>query len=95
MIKHPESVILDADHFDAYSDTITKERQTSMSVYCSKDEVAKGANTLGGCAGPTGVDGLMLRGWDHQKGVPSEKICEEIVRWVMLLSNKSPPYALY
>ena len=43
-----------------------------MSVYYSEDEVAKGANTLGGCAGPTEVDGLMLRGWVLQKDLPSE-----------------------
>ena len=36
--KHPESVIPDTDHFGVYSDTITNECQTSMSIYCSEDK---------------------------------------------------------
>ena len=83
--KHPKSVIPDTDHFDIYSDIITNECQTSMPIYCSEDEVAKGSNTLGGCTGPTGVDGLMLQGWVLRKDVPSEKFCEKIARWVMLI----------
>ena len=66
-----------------------------MSVYYSEDEVVKVAKTLGGRAGPTGVDGIMLRGWVLQKGVPSQKFREEIAKWVMLLSNESPTYAMH
>ena len=66
-----------------------------MLVYCTDDEVAKGAQKLGGCAGPCGVNGLMLRGWVLQKGQPLEKLREEIARWVMLLSNESSTYAIY
>ena len=66
-----------------------------MPLYCAEDEVAKSGKTLGGCAGPTGVDGIMLKEWVLRKGVPSEKFHEEIARWVMLLSNESPPYTMY
>ena len=66
-----------------------------MHVYCPDNEVAKVAKTLGGCTGPTGVDGIMLRGWVLRKEVPSENFCKEIARWVMLLSNESPAYAMY
>ena len=69
--KHPEGIIPDISHFDTYSERTTTECQTSMPVYCSEDEVAKVAKTHGGCAGPTGVDGIMLRGWVLRKGVPS------------------------
>ena len=71
--KHPEHVVPDASHFDQYDERTTTECQTSMPVYCSEDEVTKVAKTLGGCAGPTGVDGIMLRGWVLHKGVPSQK----------------------
>ena len=66
-----------------------------MSVYYSEDEVAKVAKTLGGCAGPTGVDEIMLRGWVLRKGVPSQKFREEIANWVILLNSESPTYATY
>ena len=66
-----------------------------MPVYYSEDEVAKVAKTLGECAGPTGVDGIMLRGWVLQKGLPSQKFREEIANWVILLNNESPTYATY
>ena len=66
-----------------------------MPIYCSEDEVAKLAKTLGGCAVPTGVDGIMLRGWRLHKGAPSALFREEIARWVMLLRNESPDYAMY
>ena len=66
-----------------------------MPIYCDEDELKKGAQKLGGCAGPCGVDGLMMRGWILRKGQPSEKLPEEIARWVMFLSNESPTYALY
>ena len=66
-----------------------------MLIYFSVDDVARGAKTLGGGAGPTGLYGLMLRGWTLRKGVPSEKLRKEIAKWVELLSNRSPPYALY
>ena len=95
IIFSPEGVIPDVSHFDTYSKRTTTECQTSMPVYCSEDEVVKVSKILGGCAGLTGVDGIMLRGWVLRKGVPSEKFREEIARWVMLLSNESPTYAMY
>ena len=87
-------MILEVEHFDEYLDIITTECQQSMPIYCAEDEVAKGAQKMAGCDGPTGVDGLMLRGWVLLKGQPSEKIRKEITRWVLLLSNESPTYAL-
>ena len=60
--KHPERVVPETSHFYQYDERTTTECKTSMPIYCSEDEVAKAAKTLGGCAGPTGVDGMMLRG---------------------------------
>ena len=58
--EYPDSVIPEVEHFDEYSAIITTKCQQSMPIYCAEDEVVKGAQIMGGCAGPTGVDGLML-----------------------------------
>ena len=66
-----------------------------MPLYCTDKDVAKAAKSLGGCAGPAGIDGLMLRGWILRKGVPSKKLHTELEKWFELISNKAPPFALY
>ena len=93
--KHPEPVIPDESHFDEYPADVSKECMTSMPLYCTDEIVAKAAKSLGGCAGPAGIDGLMLRGWILRKGVPSKKLRIELAKWVELMSNGSPPFALY
>ena len=51
--KHPEGVIPDVNHFNAYPEDVSEECQTTMPIYCSEDDVSKADKTLGGCAGPT------------------------------------------
>ena len=60
--KHPEPAIPDESHFDEYPADVTKECMTTMPLYCTDKDVAKAAKSLGGCAGPAGINGLMLRG---------------------------------
>ena len=66
-IKHPNGIIADGTHFNTCPKDVSEECQTSMLVYYSEDEVAKAANTLDGCVGPTGVDEFMLKGRTMQK----------------------------
>ena len=60
--KDPEGVITADDHFNDYSAAVTAEYRQSMPFYCAKDEVSKGAQKLGGCAGPCRVNSLILHG---------------------------------
>ena len=93
--QHPEAMIPEESDFDEYSPQVTEESKTTMPLYFTEDNVAKEAKGLGGCAGPTGIDGLMLQGWLLRKGVPSERLRIEHAHWAELLSNGSSPYALY
>ena len=93
--QHPEITIPEESDFDKYSAQVTEESKTTMPLYFTEEDVAKAAKGLDECAGPTGINGLMLRGWLLRKGVPSERLRIELAKWAELLSNGSPPYALY
>ena len=93
--KHPDPTIPDESHFDEYSAEVTEESMTTMSLYFTDKDVAKAAKGLGGCAGPAGIGGLVLRGWVLRKGVPFKKLRIELAKWAELMSNGSPPFTLY
>ena len=61
--KHSEGVVLLETDLDDYLATETAECLETMPIFCSKYNVAKAARKLSGCAGPCGVDTLILRGW--------------------------------
>ena len=92
-MKHPVLVVPPVEDFDAHPGG--PELLESPPVYCYEETVAKGAAKLSGGAGPCGVEGIMLRNWLLRHDVQSERLREEIARWVCWLSNGSPPYAAY
>ena len=65
----------------------------SMPIFCNKDNVAKAAWKLSGCAGLYGVYGLILCVWILRQGLPPKKLCKELAILMMLLISKSPDYA--
>ena len=93
--QHPDAVIPEVSDFDVYSAKDTEEAKTTMPLYFTEEDVAKAAKNLGGCAGPTGIDGPMLRGWLLRKGIPSERLRIELAHWEEMISNGDPPFALY
>lgn len=95
--KYLEDFVSLETDFDDYLATETKmvEYLETMPIFCSKDNVAKAARNLSGCAWPCGVDTLILRSWGLQQGFPSGKLRKELTMWVMQLSKESPDYVLY
>ena len=61
--KHPDLRIPDLDQEDWASFEAYDECPTSIPVDCSQEIVAEVASKVSGGAGPSGVDGLMLRSW--------------------------------
>ena len=88
--KHPKATIPQEAHFDEY-----EEEPDSLMIVCHEEDVAKQASKLGGAAGPCGVDGETMKSWCLRYKAHSEKLCEEISQWVMLLANGTPHYAKY
>ena len=88
--KHPEAQILDTDHSDEYQDA-----HDDVGIFCFEEDVATISATLGGAAGPSGVDTGTLKHWTLCSGVYLEKLWEEMALWVTVLANSSPDYAVY
>ena len=87
--KHPEVIVPAEGDFDQYPDAA--DRLESVPIYCYEEQVAKAAARLSGGASPCGVEGTMLRSWLLQHETHSEKLREELARWVCWLSNGSSP----
>ena len=90
--KYPEIRVPEGDTFDPYD--MDEEDLESPPVYCSQDNVAVAAARLSGAAGPTGVDGQMLKTWLLRYDIHSERLRQELGLWVELLSNTAPDYAM-
>ena len=50
---------------------------------------------MSGAGGPSGVDAETFKHWRLQFGVYSEKLRDEMAKWVTLLSNVSPIHVIY
>ena len=66
-----------------------------MPIFFYEDNVAKRAAHLTGGVRPCGIEGNMLCNWILCHEFWSRKLREVIGHWTELLSNESPPYAIY
>ncbi|KAL7524034.1 hypothetical protein ACHAXR_000412, partial [Thalassiosira sp. AJA248-18] len=66
-----------------------------MPMYFYEEQIAKAATRLSGGAGPCGVEGIQMKNWLLRHEVHSERLREEMAKWVSWLANESPPYAAY
>lgn len=87
--KHPEARIPVVEHFDAY-----ENEPNSMGIFCYEEDVANQASQLSGATSPSGVDAVPSRSWLVRYGEHSEKLRVEMTKWVVLISNGSPDYAI-
>ena len=66
-----------------------------MPVFCYQDNVVKRDVNLKRGVGPCGVEGIILRNWLLRYEIWPEKLRKEMAHWIELISNGSPPYAVY
>ncbi len=93
--QHPDTRIPDLkdphciafEHYDEVSVEIPTD--------CTPKDLKMLALRMGGSAGPSSFDAVMLRNCLLWYGRASGKLRQELAAWVEWLSNESPPWAAY
>jgi hypothetical protein len=94
-LQHPDTRISDLEDPHCIAFKHYDEVPVEIPTDCTSEDLETLALRMGGSAGPSSFDAVMLRNCLLRYGRASGKLRQELANWVEWLSNESPPWAAY
>ncbi len=94
-MQHPDTRISNLKDPHCIAFEHYNEVPVEIPMDCTSEDLETLALRMGGSAGPSSFDAVMLRNCLLWYGRALGKLRQELVNWVEWLSNESPPWAAY